>query len=94
MHHRAILDKAVGNDSFAIDTCCNTACSSVSFHIPDGRVLHAETSDRTTDDTEDTCHAIDFNFSIADGMSATIVVTTEIIDWHTATIHVDVSSLE
>ena len=94
MHYLAILDKAVGNYTFASDTCSDTAYTSVSFHIPEGRILHTETSDCTTDNTEDTSHAIDFNFCITDGMSATIVVTTEIIDFHTATIHVDVCSLE
>ena len=94
MHHRASLDKAVGNDAFASDTSGNTASTSVSFQVPDGRILHTETIHRTTEDTEETCNAIDFNFSITDGIAATIVVTTEIIDLHAATVHVDVGSLE
>ena len=93
MHYLAILDKAVGNYTFASDTCSDTAYTSVSFHIPEGRILHTETSDCTTDNTEDTSYAIGFNFSITDGMSATVVVAAEIIDWHTATVHVDVDSL-
>ena len=75
--YRATLDEAIGNDTIASDTCGDTASPHTFFREFDSCVLHAETIHSTRNDTEDTCYAIDCYTTIADGMSTTVVDTTE-----------------
>ena len=94
VRYRTTLDEAIGDDTIASDTCGDTACTHTLFFVFDRRILHAETSHRTRNDSEDTYHAICFNVTIADGMSATVVDTSESV-WSSqpSTIQVEVGSL-
>ena len=75
--YRATLDEAIGNDTIASDTCGDTASPHTVFREFDSCILHTETIHSTRNDTEDTCYAIDCYTTIADGMSTTVVDTTE-----------------
>ena len=75
--YRATLDEAIGNDTIASDTCGDTASSHTFISVFDSGILHAETSHRTRNDSEDTYHTICFYVTVADSMSTTVVDTTE-----------------
>ena len=98
VRYRTTLDEAIGDDTVASDTCGDTASSHTVISVFDRCILHTETSHRTRNDSEDAYHAICFYVTIADGMSATVVGTSESF-WSTnrcqpSTIQVEVGSLE
>ena len=92
--HRTILDQTVDNLAVSFQSACDSAGAGAMICAVDADVLHGESRHRSADIAEQSYRAVAIDSSIADGVSATVVVAVEATYRCMAAVQVDVCCLQ